>query len=180
MSARKERLRVAVGLTIAIAAFGTLAASPRAPETARKPATQPVVAKGAPAVRPTPTPSPAAAVEAGEPTEVTPGMRAFKDAKTGRLRQPEQEELRQLAIRAARGKGTRKLRALDAGGEGLQNLEGPDGAVGIALDESYMAELIATVGPDGKVRLRHVDGLEAGEARTRAGVSGAQGDRNDR
>ena len=156
-------LRVVVGMTVAMAALTTLGASPRSAGPEEK------------ATRPS-----AGAALGGQPSELAPGMRAFKDAKTGRLREAEQEELRQLAMKAGRGRGARRLRALEAGGAGLQALEGPDGAVGVALDESYMTALVATVGPDGRVRLQHVDGLSAGEARVGAGDGAAGEDRHDR
>ena len=179
MSARKERLRVVRGLAIGMAALTALAASPRASAPPEKDAKRPVVSGEAMPVHPTPTPAAVAPAGIAEPAEFAPGLRAFKDPKTGKLREAEQEELRQLA-RAARGKGPRTLRALDAGGAGLQTFEGPDGAVGIALDESYATALLATVGSDGQVHLQHVDGLDAGDALVRAGAAGTKEDRHER
>jgi hypothetical protein len=83
------------------------------------------------------------------------GMRAYIDPRTGQL--VEQPEYDEMAV-AAPGEADRTPFEPSAATE----LVGPDGAVGMVLDESMMTFSVATVGPDGSISITHAGGgLEA-------------------
>jgi hypothetical protein len=95
------------------------------------------------------------------------GMTAFKDPKTGALRGPEHDDSQKLAAQAAQDKaGKAKLRGAIA--PELREMAGPEGAVGVTLDDTFMSAIVATVGADGKVKTQHVSNLAAAPAETKA------------
>jgi hypothetical protein len=114
--------------------------------------------------------APAIADEAKDKTPATEasapaGLTVFKDPKTGKLREAEPEESRSLSAkatkdRAARAKAQAKKsgRAASAAAPKLRQID-LGGAVGIELDDTFMSATIATVGPDGKVTMRHASSL---------------------
>lgn len=80
------------------------------------------------------------------------GMLAFRDPVTGELRPPTEAEL--AAIRP-------QLEALfNQSSEGLEQIELPDGSVGVDLQGRFATAVVATVGPDGTVTTRCVNRAE--------------------
>ena len=89
------------------------------------------------------------------------GQRAFIDPKTGKLREPEPEEIAALKPSAAvTSPGT--LAAA------VEFKEGPGGAVGMVVPEELLSYSVATINPDGTVSTACVDGKKAAEAAVRA------------
>ncbi len=80
------------------------------------------------------------------------GMLAFRDPVTGQLRPPTADELDALRP---------QLEALfNQSSEGLEQIELPDGSVGIDLQGRFASAVVATVQPDGTVTTRCVNGAE--------------------
>ena len=129
MFRRKIFVIVGIGLFLAVAVSITGAASDQAKDTPQKPAAAAV--------------QPPAAPQAG-----APGMRVFIDPATGKLREPEQSDIQQLAPAVG-------FHALQAPAAPLQ---GPGGAVGMRLDDSQMVYSVATKNPDGSISFECVTG----------------------
>lgn len=161
---RGRGVRRSTPVLMALVMAGAVAAGPRAANEPEKKAEDPmktvqtVTSPALPAVQvaavaPESTP-PAADADMGE---FAGGLRVFKDPKTGRLREPEPEEIRALArkVAADRARAPRRVRAAQAP---LTSVEAADGSVTLHLDESFMTEVVATKGPDGKIQIRHAGG----------------------
>jgi hypothetical protein len=97
------------------------------------------------------------------------GARVFVDPVTRKLREAEQEELQ---APASAGLARRKSVATTTDASALTSLEGPGGAVGIMLDDSYMTSVVVTKHSDGSVSMEHADGLPRAEAMVRARANG--------
>jgi hypothetical protein len=174
MPARKSEMKSRLALLAALAALvaaAVLQLAPRqgdrsveAASVARPPAAAPAavvpVASDVPAAPSKPAPRRAAGLQ-GE------GMRAYIDPDTGQLREAEQEELAPpSAERAARVAGT----------EEVQSSEAPDlnfplgaGGVGRPVDDSTMVYTVATIGPDGTLRVEHAQGGATARKKVAAG-----------
>lgn len=96
----------------------------------------------------------------------TAGLRAYIDPTTGQFREPEQEEL-QAAAAEAEG----NLAFARVAGNQKQSVRGAAGGQGVALGLEYDANLVATVGPDGKVTYGHAQGATRGARAVAAGVA---------
>jgi len=177
VSAPRKSFALAIAVLIAVAAAASFRSTDESPTV---PPTRPVDPPRVIAAPAPPTASELAREEASE-GEFVPGMRAFKDPKTGALREPEHDEVRTLQRKLARAKPDRRMRALSTLA-GPRVLEGPGGAVGVILDESHMSTIVATVGPDGRVSIGHEDNPAAGQARVKGARPAArpQEERHDR
>jgi hypothetical protein len=89
---------------------------------------------------------------------VAGGLRVFIDPATGKIREPEQEELQ--ALSRAVGAPTRVSSA--------SQFVLSNGAVGAQVDPSLWSYSVATTGPDGKVSTACVKSLRNAEAKIHA------------
>lgn len=142
MFRRKIFVIAGIALFLAVSASIT-AASDQSKDTPQKPAAAAVKQPAAP--------------EAG-----ARGMRVFIDPATGKIREPEQSDIQQLAPAAP---AFHPLMAPAA------PLQGPGGAVGMKLDDNQMVYSVATKNPDGSVSFECVTG-PANAAKVLAGKPG--------
>lgn len=96
-------------------------------------------------------PAAAAAKQNTSPPASSQGVRVFIDPVTGKIREPEPEELRQLTP-AAPGVARRSMAPLAA------PLQGPGGAIGMVLDDSQMVYSVAKKNADGTISFECVTG----------------------
>jgi len=93
----------------------------------------------------------APAVRAGEaapdPSASTPGMKAYVDPRTGEL----------VPERPVGLPPEPTSPALDRSTVGLVEIPAPGGGTMIDLQGRFQSPLVATLGPDGTLRLRHAD-----------------------
>jgi len=105
--------------------------------------------------------TPATATGAIEPA--AQGMRAYIDPKTGKLREPTEEELAAPPLLPGKTLSTAPQK----------EFAGPHGSVGMVLDESHMVHSVATVNPDGSVSMDCITGkLNSEKALTKTPRSG--------
>ncbi len=104
-----------------------------------------------------------ATAPAAKPAPAASGVVVFKDPVTGKIRQPEPEEIRQLLRQSPGGEGA------VVQGETVRQVRGPQRGVGMILPESTMVSIVVTKGPDGKLSSECVSGgQKAAEARVAA------------
>ena len=102
-------------------------------------------------------PAATAAKQSTPPQAPAQGMRVFIDPATGKIREPEPEELRQLAPAAPAA-------ALRADSPGAI-LRGPGNAIGMKIGDSQMVYSVATKNTDGTISFECVTGADnAGKA----------------
>lgn len=96
------------------------------------------------------------------------------DPKTGQMRTPTPEEMQALghSNRAGSTAASRNRSGTAAGSE-MQEIHHHTGAEGVVLDESYMTSMVATVGADGKVSYKCIDGSKDG-SNAKASPTGMQ------
>jgi hypothetical protein len=78
-------------------------------------------------------------------------MRAFIDPTTGKLREPTPDDLVAAPV----------IPKTDV--KPLKQIAGPNGTIGIVLDDSFMVHSVATVNPDGTISIDCVNGKENAE-----------------
>lgn len=83
------------------------------------------------------------------------GLRAFRDPRTGQLREPEPEELKALSENKA------KELAARASVERLQAIVHANGMVSVDLQGAFESELIARKNSDGSISIRCVSDSQA-------------------
>jgi hypothetical protein len=142
------------GITLAIGAI-SLAASDDVNKTPAKPAAQ--------AAKPSAAPAPAPA---------SPGVRVYIDPATGKIREPEQEEVQQLSPAAPAA--ARRLAAPAA-----VTMVGPGNARGMKLSDDQMVYSVATRKADGTISFECVTGAESAN-KALAGKSAERGQTNDK
>lgn len=86
------------------------------------------------------------------------GLRVFIDPATGKIREPEQEELQALS----------NLEAAPTRLSSVSQFVLSNGAVGAQVDPSLWSYSVATTGPNGKVSMECVNGLQNAEAKVHA------------
>ena len=113
----------------------------------------------------------AAAQPAGVPQPA--GMIAVKDPVTGKLRAATAEEAAELrkAAAAAKKQETPTAQGNTAVRRAPQTISGPEGAVGIVLDDSSTIYAVATKKPDGKVSVKETATPKTGAAAAKQGGS---------
>jgi len=84
------------------------------------------------------------------------GLKVFIDPVTGAIREAEQEEQSALAPLVAEAAAV------------PQPLTHPSGAVGLQLGEDQMVFSVATIGPDGKLKMDCITGKKHAEAKVQA------------
>ena len=97
-------------------------------------------------------PAATAAKQSTSPQPPAQGIRVFIDPATGKIREPEQEEIRQLTPAAPA-----MAAHMAASGASLQ---GPGNAVGMRLDDSQMVYSVATKNADGTISFECVTGAD--------------------
>lgn len=90
------------------------------------------------------------------------GVRVFMDPETHKIRQPTQEEIRNLSHRVAGPAKTVAAAGIDAA---PQVLRGPEEAIGLEMDENSMSYMVATKSSKGQVAFDCVTGKKAATAR---------------
>jgi hypothetical protein len=91
-----------------------------------------------------------AAPKASQAAPVQPGLIAFVDLATGKLVEPSPEDL------AAFARSAELQRSLNQSSEGLTEVKLPDGGGYLVdLEGRFQSMLVATIGPDGKLRMGH-------------------------
>jgi hypothetical protein len=107
------------------------------------------------------------------------GQRAYIDPSTGRLRPAEHDDAAAAANAATQ---RRAGLARQATASEPQEIQGPGGAVGMAVPEDLLTFTVATRTPDGRIVMQHATGVKEAQEKTRAGGSKAAGGevRNDR
>jgi hypothetical protein len=93
---------------------------------------------------------------ADDGTDAAAGQQAAVDPKTGKLRQPTADEVRDL---------TQSLQpALSQSSEGLVEVRHPDGSVSVDLQGRFQDAVLAKVNPDGSVEQHCVTTVKEAEA----------------
>jgi hypothetical protein len=90
----------------------------------------------------------------------SPAMMAVKDPVTGKLRAPTAEEAAELRKSAAKP-DIRGGAAKSAVRRTPQTVKGPEGAIGMVLDDDSTIYAVATRKPDGKVAVKETTGSKA-------------------
>jgi hypothetical protein len=117
--------------------------------------------------------SPTAAKQATPPAAASQGVRVFIDPVTGKIREPEPEEIQQLTPAAPASAQRTAAQAAERRAAAQAPLSGPDGAVGMKLDDSYMVYSVATRNPDGTISFECV----TGPAKASQALAGKSGER---
>lgn len=116
-------------------------------------------------------PAAAPAKQSVAPPAPSQGVRVFIDPATGKIREPEAEELQQLAPAATTGVARRSMAPSAA------PLQGPGNAVGMKLDDSQMVYSVATKNADGTLSFECVTGAaSAAKKLTSKPAEGSQPD----
>jgi hypothetical protein len=165
----RTRLLIAAGVVLVVAAAALVWRAPHEAgvsettmTTSAPPVTTPAPQADTPAVRPADprtTAAQAAPVDTLDMPVASAGQRAFIDPKTGKMRQPDAND---LAALEPRRRAQRAARA-----EGREEFAGTRGAIGVALTEDEMTSVVATRNADGTVSIEHVTGLKNADAAVR-------------
>ena len=110
-------------------------------------------------------------------------MVVVKDPVTGKLRQPTAEEAAELnkAAKQTQAEAAGKAGAVAKPGAARKppTVNGPDGSLGLVLDESSNVYAVATRNPDGKITIQESTGGKAAPASAKAQGS-KQGGTNEK
>lgn len=107
------------------------------------------------------------------PAATAQGARVFIDPATGKIREPEPEEVQALTPAAPTGAQATAAQAARRRAAAEAPISGPGGTVGMKLDDSFMVYSVATKNPDGSVSFECV----TGPAKAAQALSGKSGER---